>query len=271
MSETQEIAVRQTYAIAEKLPLQGMSDLAELGNVICMSGMMGVKTPAAGMVIATTCVQERMSLLEFQRRYHIDNRGKITMRADRMLAEFMAQGGTVEWLQWDNTAAIGKWSFGINKNKEISFTYAEAKEAGYIIPGSNWTKDPASQLRARCITRAVRMLCPGAVAGIYAPEEMDDVYNSEPRVSEPARTVPETVQMPAFSTAPNANQKDNDPTPFDNPDYTVCPVPNCEFTGRKWADLPDDQLTIALTSPKLNLATGYKAEIQNVLNSRKGA
>lgn len=256
---SKEITVHEKRDIAE-LPLQGMNDLAQLGNFIAQSGMLGASSPAAGMVIATTCVQERMSILEFGRRYHVDGRGKVTMRSDRMLAEFMALGGTVEWLQWDKEAALGKWSYGANKDKEIGFTYKEAEEAGYIKPNSNWEKDPAAQLRARCITRAVRMICPAAAAGVYCPEEMQDVYDSKPAM---AGVQPVAIDV----TAQPVNQTIEE-TPFDEPDYSVCPVPNNEFTGKKWSDIPTDQLNIALGLTHGAMEDGHRAAINEVLACR---
>lgn len=264
-----EVTVHETREI-ETLPLtDGMNDLVNLGSFIAQSGMLGASSPAAGMIIATTCFQERISLLEFGRRFHVDNRGKVTMRSDRMLAEFMALGGVVEWVQWDKEAAIGKWSYGVNKDKEISFTYAEAKEAGYIKSGSNWEKDPAAQCRARCITRAVRMICPAAVAGVYCPEEMDDVYRSEkPVQGEPVQASPgEANEIPVAKTSQTIVNTAG--TPFDNPDFTVCAVQNTDHTGKKWTDIASDQLQYLLANPATpGVEAGHIAEITKILSER---
>jgi len=254
------------------LPINGMNDMVLLGDFIAQSQMLGASSPAAGLVIAATCVQERMSLLEFGRRYHVDGRGKVTMRSDRMLAEFMALGGEVEWTQWDKIAAVGKWSFGKNQDKEIAFTYAEAEEAGYIKPGSNWEKDPAAQLRARCITRAVRMICPAAVAGVYAPEEMQDVYNAEQPAQAAAPVAVDLNAIPTQATPQTAVNMvpatlEADPTPFDEVDYTVCPAMNTTFDGQPWSAIPVDQLGLALKMTDPALTQNHKNEIQKVINN----
>lgn len=285
------------------LPINSMQDLVTLGQFVQQSGMLGASTPAAGLMIAATCQQESMSLLEFGRRYHVDNRGKVTMRSDRMLAEFMAMGGTVEWLQWDAVKASGKWSYGSNVDKLIEFTYKEAEEAGYIKSGSNWEKDPAAQLRARVITRAVRMICPAAVAGVYCPEEMQDVYATEPEQAppqamteekaaqvvqnatqqqQPAQTTQQTQQttqqptnqqqdIPVTNQANQQTQQQNDATrisPMSKaPDFNLCPMGgNC--AGKAWADLETNTLQAALKASHAAMQKGHYNAIKQVLEKR---
>lgn len=258
-----EVTIHERRDVAE-LPIQGMNDLAQLGNFIAQSGMLGANSPAAGMVIATTCIQERMSLLEFGRRYHVDNRGKVTMRSDRMLAEFKALGGKCKWITKlsDTTRQAALVTFEENEDVEVEFTYEEAKAAGYIKPGSNWEKDPAAQMRARVITRFTRAICPQAVAGIYGPEEMQDVYNSEP---EPQAAEPVAADIPTAATITVQSEA----TPFDEPDYNACPIPGNEFTGKRWADIPHDQLKIAHGLKHATMEDGHRQAINAILEAKQ--
>jgi len=268
-----EIVKRESHAVAD-LPIQSMNDLATLGQFIAQSGMLGASSPAAGMIIASTCVQEGMSLLEFGRRYHVDNRGKVTMRADRALAEFMERGGTCKWITdpQDREKQTGEFTFGVNKDLKVTFSFAEAVEAGYVKDGTNWTKDPASQMRARVIMRGVRMVCPAAIAGIYSPEEMQDVYNSEP--DERGAPVPSETEITIDPTPQAATVEvinPNETTPFDDVDYNVCPpIEGCIHSGKPWAELSNDDLGLALTSrAQLGLQDGHVKAVNAVLKERK--
>jgi hypothetical protein len=41
-------------------------------------------------------------------------------------------------------------------------------------PDSNWAKDRGAMLRARLITKAIRIIAPELIAGVYTPEELED-------------------------------------------------------------------------------------------------
>jgi len=259
----------------EKLPINGMNDLVTLGDYIAQSGMLGASTPAAGLMIAATCVQENMSLLEFGRRYHIDNRAKVTMRSDRMLADFMAMGGTCKWLTAadDRTKQTGEFSYGVNEKYPVTFSIEEAKEAGYIKSGSNWEKDPAAQMRARVITRGVRMLCPAAVAGTYTPEEMQDVYATEPAPAAPAAMDPAKASQVVSEAAGTTQQKEvvveanaEVVEPFESePDYNLCPMEGT-MAGTPWKSMskPDLQAAHAMQHPAMK--PGHYDAIAAIIN-----
>lgn len=228
MTENNAVAIREDMSVATKtaLPIQSMADVFDLGSYIAKSGMFGAGSDSKGIVIASACLQEGMSLLEFKRTFHVTNTGEVTMRADMMLAEFIRRGGKCKWIEYSDTIAKAIFSYRENENVTIQYTIEEAEKAGYIRPGSNWTKDPGSQLRARLITRAVRMLCPGAVAGIYTPEEMADLHEpQETKAAEkPARLAPDDprcVKAELVDAAPATPE----PTPFKTPTPDPAPAP----------------------------------------------
>jgi hypothetical protein len=141
----------------------------KLGKVFAKSGMFGCEKEEQGQLLALACMATKKDPFQFLDENHLIN-GRRSMRADRMLANYRARGGKVTWKQFDDKAAVGVWAFDGNTT-EIGFTYAEAEKAGLIRPKSAWTTFPAEMLRARCISRAVRMLCPEAIAGAYLPDE----------------------------------------------------------------------------------------------------
>jgi len=157
--------------------------IEKMGEWIASSGMLGCTKVEQGKLIAWQCAAERKTPFDFKREYHIIN-GSLSMRSDAMLAGYRARGGKVLWKQFDSRAAIALWTYDGN-SCEISFTTEDAKLAGLLPakPGSGWAKDPSAMLRARCISKAVRMLAPEVVAGIYTPEETEDF---QPAITEVA-------------------------------------------------------------------------------------
>ena len=154
-----------------------MAAIAELGNMFHKSGIMGVATPGDGAVVALTCMCEGITPLEFAKTYHIIN-GRPSMRADMMHAKFRAAGGRVTWINMgdDGKAAEATFEFD-GQSAPIKYTIEDAKNVvGDKLDkaDSNWKKDRGAMLRARLITKAIRILAPELIAGVYTPEELED-------------------------------------------------------------------------------------------------
>ena len=164
-----------------------MAAIREMGEFIAASRMCGVTDPAQGAVVAMTCLAERKTPIQFDREYHIIE-GRLSMRADMMLAKFRQLGGRVEWVRSDHEACVGRWSFE-NQTIELGYTLEDAKRAQLYPPAkasSSWNKRPDAMLRARAISKAVRMLAPEVVAGVYTPEEVEDFEPAPRRAPDPA-------------------------------------------------------------------------------------
>jgi len=170
----------------------------ELGSWIARSGVFNCQKDEQGNMIALECLATRKTPFDFKREFHLVN-GSLTMRSDAMLAGYRARGGKVLWKQFDSTAAIGIWKYDGNEC-EIGFTTEDAKIAGLLPakPGSGWAKDPSAMLRARCISKAIRMLAPEVVAGLYSPEEAAD-FTASPAPASTASTR-QTVNVTPEST-----------------------------------------------------------------------
>jgi hypothetical protein len=97
----------------------------------------------------------------------------VSMRSDAMLAKFRERGGQVRWKQFDTTAAVADFIID-DYSTEIGYTMKDAARAGLANRSGPWKTYPAEMLRARLISKAVRMVCPEAVAGFYTPDELGD-------------------------------------------------------------------------------------------------
>lgn len=164
---------REIYAKIEN----PMVAIAELGNMFHKSGIMGVATPGDGSVVALTCMCEGITPLEFAKTYHIIN-GRPSMRADMMHAKFRSSGGKVTWSNMGDDGKAAEATFEYDgQSAVIKYTIEDAKNVvGDKLdkPDSNWKKDRGAMLRARLITKAIRILAPELIAGVYTPEELED-------------------------------------------------------------------------------------------------
>lgn len=145
--------------------------IQQLGTMIARSGMFGCQKMEQGSMLALHCFTEKKSPLELARKYHLIA-GKLTVRSDWMLGEFNRLGGKVEWLTFTNEEAEANFIYrGITT--KVKFTMADAARGG-VANGNAWAKWPDAMLRARLISKALRMVCPEAVAGTYTADEISE-------------------------------------------------------------------------------------------------
>ena len=246
------------------LPIKAMADLHAIGECIAQSGMFGVKNAASGLIVAATCYQQGLTLMEFQRTYHIID-GRPSMKADAMLAEFRRAGGRYKITENSATRAAAEFSFEGN-TYPAEFTIEDAMQTGDCYEGKSdkvkytWQKRPADMLWARLVSRAVRRLAPEIVAGIYTPEEVSDM-REPPRDGPPVPLAPDVIEAIADES------EDRSASSGAGHQYEFCPDGFGEFSNQPWASMPDEVLAAALGSDKLNHS--YKAAVRLVIEQRE--
>lgn len=150
-----------------------MEFVEKFGKVFWVTGAGGAKTKEEGELLALACLCERKTIFDINREFHLMD-GKLSMRADAMLAGFRRIGGKHRWLKTDDNEAELELTY--DGHVTVSrYTIEDAKRAGLIKPKGNWEKSPRSMLRARACSEGVRMVAPEVVAGYYTPEENEDV------------------------------------------------------------------------------------------------
>jgi hypothetical protein len=194
------------------LPVQRMDDLIGIGQMIAKSGMFGIRNPAEGFIVAATCHQQRISLMEFKETYHII---QVTpsKRADSMLAQFIELGGEYEVVSRTPDkaeikarfrSAAGTFSLTWEEAQKEPFVYV-GKEASIIekIQAGRW-KDlmmkpkyatPRSRMQmlwSRVISDGVRTMESQVCSGIYTPEE----YVADTDADDTSDDDIETVELP---------------------------------------------------------------------------
>jgi len=262
-----------------------LAAIKTLGEAFKTSPMLGLTTPGDGVVLAMTCMADGITPLDFIRKYHIIE-GRPSMRADAMTAEFRRRGGKVRWLQLgDSGTAEAEFEFE-GQTLRMAFTLDDARKLlgkgkdgkdRIDKPGGNWEKDPGAMLRARLTSKAIRILAPEIVAGVYTPEEVQDFADdvavkpaaarkavADKRQAEVAEAVaavspapvatPEPVIEVEFEAAPA-------PAPVEAPPVTE--VPNAIEDPEALATNEDFRTLLAVAS-KLQSPTdpsrGYNAE-----------
>jgi hypothetical protein len=164
-----------------------IEDVATIAAAVARSRLYGLDESQA-MTLMLLAHSRGLHPIQAVERYHVIQ-GKPAMKADAMLAEFQANGGTVTWHRYDDTGCSATFSApAVGEPVTITWTVEDAKRAK-LLENHMWTKYPRQMLRARCISEGIRMTMPGIIIGIYTPEEVQD-FDPPPRI-EPERPAPE--------------------------------------------------------------------------------
>lgn len=208
------------------------------GRFISESGICGKANQNMGNVIAWHCITKKINPIDFTREYHVLEDGKISKRADAMLAEFKRRGGKWKWLSdlGDDKKASAEITSSDGDKYTWSFTIEDAE--GYMHGKygikDNWRNSTPDMLRARLISKTIRAIDPEVNAGVYTPEELKaNVVEITPS------------QTGLFDRAPDA--------PADAPIQTTAEVVNPPPAAPKEAEQPTQQ-TMPLTAPSKSAA-----------------
>jgi hypothetical protein len=154
-----------------------MAAIEKLGEIIAYSGLFGCSKKEQGQVLAMQCLVEGKPPLELAKTYHLIE-GKLSMKADTMLARFQMSGGKVQWIERTNDRVKARF---VHNGNEVSIehTLDEHRASGTALGQNgklkdNWRKFPRQMLTARVVSEGVRLLAPEINFGIYTPEEVSD-------------------------------------------------------------------------------------------------
>ena len=259
-------------AVHTPMPVSTIADLVKAGELLARSGMFDLND-ASGFVVAATCHQQGISLMEFHRSYHIVE-GKPSMRADAMLAELRKRGG--KYTITANTVEKAAATFEFEgQTYKVSYTMDDAKRTGdcYKKDGKTlkftWEKRPDDMLWARMISRAVRRLCPEINAGIYTSEEVSDFDDNVATRAPGGEPVPITAKDAAARATVVIPEIVDDEPVIEPPDATLCPIGGDGVKGKPWSEFSDGELNVAVSLSDPALTLTYKAAIRFEIDKRK--
>lgn len=248
------------------MPLASVTDMREMAEEVAKSGLLpNIRTPAAAFVVAQHVIAKNMTFVEFLSRYHVTGQGTVSVKADVQLADMMQSGFKIKWIRFDNEEARATFFDQDKYATELAFSIEDAKQAGLLdSKNDNWHKRPAAMLRARLVSMAKRMLCPGETAGLYNESETDEIDADRMKRAEPAKADPVKAEKAVKAVkevkkaAPAVEIEDAVevaiPNPFDKKpaaapaenDPTVCPIKGKMF-GKPWAGMTAEVLDYALS------------------------
>ena len=193
-----------------------MQAVKDLGNVIAKSQMFGCETDAQGQVLALHCLVKRCDPLSLVEAYHLMH-GKLTLKAEEMLARVVNDGGTYEIIEHSPIAAEIKITYRGRTHRE-RFAWEDAKLEPFVYAGKPKDIMPTllagqydkltiatnyatprrrmQHLWARVVSDTVRVVAPNLLRSRYTPEEMHQVAIEDDK--SPASTLmpesePETI------------------------------------------------------------------------------
>ena len=188
------------------------------GKTIAKSRIFGCESEEQGMVLAMTCLARQCDPLTLAETYDIIQ-GKLSMKADAMLAGFEESGGDYEILQYDPDGCEITFTRGKKKPLTLKITWEQAQLESwpYGKPDKkgnkqfkpNWATPIGRQdmLFARVVSRGVRRVTPGVVCGRYTPEEISDMDDGGEVTGPPVRATKSTQPVnskTATSTVANS-------------------------------------------------------------------
>lgn len=180
-----------TTALAAYGRVQDMqSFIRELGENIALSQMFGCENKQQGFVLATACVAKNKDPLTLAEDYHII-KGKLSMRADRMLAGLQERGGKYRVIQRTADGAEIEITYD-GQTQRFSLTWEDAQKESFPYGKDgkklkdNWStpRSRTQMMWARVVSDGVRVMCPIVLSGRYTPEEISDMDDSNGQVVE---------------------------------------------------------------------------------------
>lgn len=170
--------------------------VAQTGTDIARSRMFGCETEQQGAILALECYATRTPPLSLAKRFDLIG-GRLSMKADAMLADFAADGGEYDIVEYSPSACQIVFRYA-NHVLPVRITWDMAQEEkwpfgkpakdGKPTLKTNWATPIGRQdmLWARVVSRGVRRVAPHIVAGRYTPDELAD-YVDVPAVEESPR------------------------------------------------------------------------------------
>lgn len=143
--------------------------IKSLGLILTKSQMIGpTDRVEQGESLALVCVTTGMDPLELSRNYQLSF-GRLEKKIDSAVADFLAKGGKIEWLDDGTDGVKARARFTINGDSvEATCMYEEAVKAGWT-KNKKWETERPTMLRARVKKRGVLALAPEIFCG-----EIDD-------------------------------------------------------------------------------------------------
>lgn len=183
-----------------------VSSMARMAEAICRSNLFGMSSPDQVLALMLIAQAEGLHPATAARDYNII-KGRPALKADAMLARFQQSGGRVEWREVSDSRCEAVFTHPAGGSVSMDWDIERAQVAGVIAKNPAWKAYPRAMLRARVISEGIRTVYPAVIAGVYTPEEIQDITPSlQPAPSRPTSPAPASAQSQAQSPAQTQTQ-----------------------------------------------------------------
>ena len=184
-----------------------VSDLEKMAQAVAASKLFGVTNAEQALALMLVAQAEGLHPATAARDYHIIQ-GRPTLKADAMLARYLASGGSVQWHDHTDQKVSATFTHPQGGSLTIDWDFARAKAAG-LGSKDMWLKYPRQMLRARVISEGIRATNPGISIGMYTPEEAQDMESAKGARKEknmgPAIVIPEDQSRQEAQSGPTSS------------------------------------------------------------------
>jgi hypothetical protein len=147
-----------------------LPEMKDLATEVSKSGLFKM-TPPQVLTLMMIAESEGIHPMQALMRWDIID-GRPAKKGVTVLSEFMAAGGAVVWGAMDDKVCEGTFSHPKHCPKGVTVRYTiEDAQRAQLTGRDNWKKNPADMLMWRVSVRGVRRALPGAIIGIYDPDD----------------------------------------------------------------------------------------------------
>ena len=195
-------------------------DMQQMARAMAKSGFFGFKTEEQALSIMLIAQASGQHPASAALDYDVIQ-GRPAKKPQAMLREFLGAGGKVEWHESTDAAADATFSHPRGGSIRVRWDMQRAQQMG-LSGKDNYRKQPGVMFRWRCVSEGVRIVYPGATAGMYTPDEvldLDTIEHVRPhsvtsvRNSAMTKAYPEdqfTKNLPSWESAISSGRKTAD-------------------------------------------------------------
>lgn len=254
--------VTQAQGSAAVVPLDQVERMA---LAMAKSGLFGIKTPDQALALMLVAQAEGMHPATAARDFHIIN-NRPALKADAMLARFLAAGGRVKWIEMSDSVVEAEFSHPAGGTVTVEWTPARAKQAG--ISNEMHRKYPRQMLRARVISEGIRTVFPGVAIGVYTPEEVVDM---EPAQGSGSRAAPAAARPAAAPVVAVEAGPANDPSPELVKAAEAAAAKGLEAYGSFWNSISKaDRRALNALHQRLKVEAGKVPAAETIIDAETG-
>jgi hypothetical protein len=214
----------------------------KFGSMFFASGMFGCSSEEQGQVLAFMCLTEKKSPGEILKHNHIV-KGRLTRRADSILAEFRERGGEYKIVEHSAKRAAARFKYRGNE-LELEYTIEDAAREE-LADKDQYRLRPAAMLWARLITNMQKLMAPEIGTGSYPPEVVE-TFADEPTITTANGPQLDAVAAPTLRAATELEKL---LCPFEKEANELFRTKHYITDDQTFRDLPEDKAANFLAKP----------------------